>query len=152
MAPTSFSAPVGGSNEPGADTVGETIADDTEASPEDVAVRLNLHQDMDNVLATLSERESGILRCRYGLDDGRQRTLEEVGQIFKASRFSPSPARSFRAPLELLMARYSCDEFPISGGGERPASSAMGLQTGRSCPLKPLYGRTPINKRVDGKF
>ncbi len=81
--PTSFNAPVGNSADPGADTVGESIADDTEASPEEVAVRLNLHADMDNVLATLTTREAGILRSRYGLDDGRQRTLEEVGQIFK---------------------------------------------------------------------
>ncbi|CAL8468031.1 g7570 [Coccomyxa elongata] len=84
--PTSFNAPVGNSADPGADTVGESIADDTEASPEEVAVRLNLHADMDNVLATLTTREAGILRSRYGLDDGRQRTLEEVGQIFKVTR------------------------------------------------------------------
>ena len=81
--PTSFNAPVGNSADPGADTVGESIADDQEATPEEVAVRLNLHADMDNVLATLTTREAGILRSRYGLDDGRQRTLEEVGQIFK---------------------------------------------------------------------
>ncbi len=48
-------------------------------------VRLNLHRDMDNVLRTLSARECGILRCRYGLDDGRPRTLEEVGHAFNVS-------------------------------------------------------------------
>ncbi len=113
MAPTSFNAPVGGSMDPGADTVGETIADDNEASPEEVAVRLNLHQDMDNVLATLSERESGILRCRYGLDDGRQRTLEEVGQIFKAS-----PAPLPRPPFCLLsrVSRAAGSHMYIRGG------------------------------------
>ena len=63
-------------------------------------VRLNLHRDMDNVLHTLSARECGILRCRYGLDDDRPRTLEEVGHIFNVSR-APTP------PLLLLVPKRS---------------------------------------------
>ena len=41
---------------------------------------------MDEVLSTLTDREQEVLRLRFGLDDGRQRTLEEVGQMFKVTR------------------------------------------------------------------
>ena len=61
-------------------------------------MRMNLHHDMDNVLNTLSVRECGILRARYGLDDGRQRTLEEVGAIFNV-RSPLSPTSLYPAPL-----------------------------------------------------
>lgn len=81
--------------------MGETIADDMEATPDEIAVRLNLHADMDNVLATLTEREAGILRSRYGLDDGRQRTLEEVGQVFKV-RGGPHPRHNCVHSASLL--------------------------------------------------
>jgi RNA polymerase primary sigma factor len=80
-APASFSQPVGSPDENG-DTLGDTISDDSERSPEELAMRKNLQIDLDNVLATLTQREAGILRSRYGLDDGRQRTLEEVGLQF----------------------------------------------------------------------
>jgi RNA polymerase primary sigma factor len=45
-------------------------------------VRL-LRMDIDNVLHTLSPRECGVLRMRYGLDDGQEKTLEEVGARYK---------------------------------------------------------------------
>ena len=41
---------------------------------------------MEDVLSTLTEREENVLRLRFGLDDGRNRTLEEVGQIFGVTR------------------------------------------------------------------
>ena len=41
---------------------------------------------MENVLDTLSPRERDVLRLRYGLDDGRMKTLEEIGQIFNVTR------------------------------------------------------------------
>ena len=47
------------------------------------AVTRLLHMDIDNVLHTLSPRECGVLRMRYGLDDGQEKTLEEVGARFK---------------------------------------------------------------------
>lgn len=45
-----------------------------------------LKQDVDGVLRTLSPREKDVLRLRFGFDDGRARTLEEIGQIFKVTR------------------------------------------------------------------
>jgi len=45
-----------------------------------------LREDLEGVLATLSPRERDVLRLRYGLDDGRMKTLEEIGQIFDVTR------------------------------------------------------------------
>lgn len=109
-APISLSEPVSRSSESvcgsaddddddelGAETIGETILDDTEASLEEVVMLKNLHHDMDKILATLTARESAILRCRYGLDNGCQLTFERIGKIFGASSF-PLPVHyvSFR--------------------------------------------------------
>lgn len=43
----------------------------------------SLQMDIDKVLSTLTEREADILRARYGLDDGKLKTLEEVGVLFE---------------------------------------------------------------------
>ena len=45
-----------------------------------------LKEQLANVLSTLTEREEKVLRLRFGLEDGRQRTLEEVGQEFQVTR------------------------------------------------------------------
>ena len=45
-----------------------------------------LREDLAEVLCTLSPRERDVLRLRFGMDDGRQRTLEEVGQLFGVTR------------------------------------------------------------------
>ena len=45
-----------------------------------------LKEQLDEVLMTLTEREQKVLRLRFGLDDGRQRTLEEVGTVFDVTR------------------------------------------------------------------
>jgi Sigma-70, region 4 len=52
------------------------------------AVTRLLRADIDNVLHTLSPRECGVLRMRYGLDDGQEKTLEEVGAEFKVCKCS----------------------------------------------------------------
>ena len=46
-----------------------------------------MREDMDNVLSTLSWRESGVLRMRYGLDDGHPATLDDIGKAFNVRRF-----------------------------------------------------------------
>lgn len=56
------------------------MAQDT---PDETALHQLLKQDMDTALLTLSERECGVLRLRYGLDDGEEKTLEEIGQKFQ---------------------------------------------------------------------
>ena len=54
-------------------------------TPDETAQHQLLKQDMDNALLTLTSRECGVLRLRYGLDDGEEKTLEEIGQRFQAS-------------------------------------------------------------------
>ena len=87
---TSFSAPCS-SHEPG-ETIGESIADDSQSAPELAAQERALAMDMDRVLATLTPREAKILRARYGLDDNKLKTLEEVGALFNVGPSSPCPS------------------------------------------------------------
>ena len=81
-APTALEAPVG---KEGDATVADMIQDDSEESAEDAATMGMMTKDMENLLYTLSEREGDVLRLRYGLDDGREKTLEEVGRILLVS-------------------------------------------------------------------
>ncbi|CAL5222992.1 g5436 [Coccomyxa viridis] len=80
---TSFNAPLGYDQ---AETIGDVIADEGQAAPEEVAQARSLQMDIDKVLSTLTEREADILRARYGLDDGKLKTLEEVGVLFEVTR------------------------------------------------------------------
>lgn len=64
----------------------ELVPDKDVESPEDAIVKQLLKQDLDGVLSTLNPREKEVLRLRYGLDDGRSRTLEEIGNVFKVTR------------------------------------------------------------------
>ena len=54
--------------------------------PEDEDSKNLLREDLESVLDSLSHRERDVLRLRYGLDDGRMKTLEEIGQIFNVTR------------------------------------------------------------------
>ena len=56
------------------------------AFPEEAAAQTLLREQLGEVLNTLTEREQKVLRLRFGLDDGRQRTLEEVGKEFNVTR------------------------------------------------------------------
>jgi RNA polymerase primary sigma factor len=64
----------------------ETVADENAAAPFDELAKDNDHDMVNEVLATLGARESKILRMRFGLQDGRPRTLEELGEHFGISR------------------------------------------------------------------
>lgn len=66
--------------------VGDFISDDKTPVPTYHAARSVLDHRIDDALATLSKREETVLRLRFGVDDGVQRTLEEVGQIFNVTR------------------------------------------------------------------
>ena len=66
--------------------LGEFIADEEEKLPEDVVCDNSLRDNLFEALDTLAEREKDVLMLRYGLTDGRQRTLEEVGQIYNVTR------------------------------------------------------------------
>ncbi len=80
--PISLETPIGKEED---SRLGDFIESDSENPELDVAKTL-LREDLEGVLATLSPRERDVLRLRYGLDDGRMKTLEEIGQIFDVTR------------------------------------------------------------------
>lgn len=67
-------------------TVGDFVEDPNVLSPEDAASQMILHEQIEKVLNTLSPREAMVLKMRYGLIDGKAKTLEEVGQYFNVTR------------------------------------------------------------------
>ena len=100
---TSFNAPCSSHAEPG-ETIGDSIADDSAAAPERAAQERALAADMDRVLSTLAPREADILRARYGLDDNKLKTLEEVGALFNVGPSSPCPPED--CCMETLISIY----------------------------------------------
>jgi len=73
-------------NEDDKRTVEETLIDDYTENPGDATGKVLLKEDLENVLNTLNPRERDVLRLRYGLDDGRVKTLEEIGNVFSVTR------------------------------------------------------------------
>ncbi|KAH7444580.1 hypothetical protein KP509_02G083900 [Ceratopteris richardii] len=67
-------------------TLAEFIADETLEDPEVKITKQLLKQDVDKVLKTLTQRESDVMKLRYGLEDGKMRTLEEIGKSFNITR------------------------------------------------------------------
>lgn len=80
--PISLETPIGKEED---SRLGDFIESDGE-TPEDQVAKNLLREDLESVLDTLSPRESEVLRLRYGLDDGRMKTLEEIGQTFNVTR------------------------------------------------------------------
>ena len=80
--PISLETPIGKEED---SRLGDFIESDGE-TPEDEVSKSLLREDLEGVLGTLSPRERDVLRLRYGLDDGRMKTLEEIGQIFNVTR------------------------------------------------------------------
>ncbi len=103
--PISLETPVGEEDE---SHLGDFIIDQATASPSEQVINLNLHEQTAEVLKSLSPREEKIIRLRFGLEDGSEHTLEEVGQNFavtrerirqieaKALRKLRHPSRSYR--------------------------------------------------------
>ncbi|MBQ6671103.1 MAG: RNA polymerase sigma factor RpoD [Firmicutes bacterium] len=81
--PVSLETPIGEEED---SHLGDFIPDEDVPSPADAAAFSMLKDQLNEVLATLTDREQEVLRLRFGLDDGRQRTLEEVGQQFNVTR------------------------------------------------------------------
>jgi RNA polymerase primary sigma factor len=81
--PVSLEIPVGSEDD---SHLGDFVPDDSSLSPADVATRQMLKEQMDDVLDSLTSRERRVLQLRFGLEDGRQRTLEEVGKEFGVTR------------------------------------------------------------------
>jgi RNA polymerase nonessential primary-like sigma factor len=81
--PVSLDMPVGSDEEA---PLGDFIEDSESTSAESAVVNGFMHRDIDRVLDTLDEREQAVVRMRYGLVDGRPRTLDEIGREFGISR------------------------------------------------------------------
>jgi len=81
--PMSLETPV---SQDGSDRMGDYIADDSMVEPSEAAFSSILREHIHIVLQHLSERERKIIQLRYGLHDGRYRTLEEVGSLFGITR------------------------------------------------------------------
>jgi RNA polymerase primary sigma factor len=109
--PVSFETPIGEDEET---HLGDFVEDKGVVSPSEAAINLNLKEQMASMLKTLTTREERIIKMRFGLDDGNEHTLEEVGQSFAVTRERirqieakalrklrhPSRSRRFRIFLE----------------------------------------------------
>jgi RNA polymerase primary sigma factor len=109
--PISFETPIGEDQET---HLGDLVEDKGVVSPSDAVISLNLKEQMASILRTLTQREERIIKMRFGLDDGSEHTLEEVGQVFSVTRERirqieakalrklrhPSRSRRFRIFLE----------------------------------------------------
>ena len=81
--PVSMETPIGEEED---SHLGDFIEDDNVPAPAEAAAFTLLKEQLDEVLSTLTDREQKVLRLRFGLEDGRARTLEEVGKEFKVTR------------------------------------------------------------------
>ena len=81
--PISLETPVGEEDD---SHLGDFLPDDKASEPADAATFALLQEQLDHVLKTLTPREEMVLRLRYGLEDGRMHTLEEVGEEFQVTR------------------------------------------------------------------
>ena len=81
--PISLEAPVGEEED---SSLGDFISDPHALDPYEYTAKMKLREELDAVLMTLTEREARVLRLRFGLIDGRTRTLEEVGKEFNVTR------------------------------------------------------------------
>ena len=81
--PVSLETPIGEEED---SHLGDFIQDDNVPVPAEAAAQTLLKEQLDEVLDTLTEREQKVLRLRFGMDDGRARTLEEVGKEFDVTR------------------------------------------------------------------
>ena len=98
--PVSLETPIGEEED---SHLGDFIQDDNVPVPADAAAFTLLKEQLVEVLGTLTEREQKVLRLRFGLDDGRARTLEEVGKEFNVTRerirqIEAKPLRKLRHP------------------------------------------------------
>ena len=81
--PVSLETPIGEEDD---SHLGDFVPDERNMSPEEYATNEMLQDEISEVLLTLTEREEKVIRLRFGLEDGKSRTLEEVGQMFGVTR------------------------------------------------------------------
>jgi len=141
-------------NDDDASQLSDFIEADQE-SPEDHVEKSMLRDDLENVINSLSPRERDVVRMRYGLDDGRIKTLEEIGQIFSVTRervrqIEAKAIRKLRQPYRSSILRdYVLASFPgndktanaISPGNDKTTNGQIQMNSGprKNISGKPLY-------------
>ncbi|MEJ7840079.1 MAG: sigma-70 family RNA polymerase sigma factor, partial [Thermomicrobiales bacterium] len=105
--PVSLETPIGEEED---SSLGDFIEDSKMPAPAEAANRQLLREQVEDVLNTLSDREREVLNMRYGLEDGRTRTLEEVGRVFGVTRerirqIEAKALRKLRHPSRAKMLR-----------------------------------------------
>lgn len=83
QSPVSLESPVG---EDGEDSLGDMVEDKTETTPEEAMDILARHEEVQELLGSLTEREQQVIRLRYGLGEEKPQTLEEIGSILGVTR------------------------------------------------------------------
>jgi RNA polymerase primary sigma factor len=84
--PHSMDAPLKDKDDSDSRTLEDMVEDESTSSPDETALHQLLVKDLNNVLHTLSDRECGVLRLRYGLVDGEEKTLEEIGNMYEVRK------------------------------------------------------------------
>ena len=110
--PVSLETPIGEEED---SHLGDFIPDEDAPAPSDVASHTMLKEQLAEVLSTLTPREEKVLRLRFGLEDGRSRTLEEVGKEFNVTRerirqIEAKALRKLRHPSRAKLLRDYLDE------------------------------------------
>ena len=109
--PVSLETPIGEEED---SHLGDFIEDEAALDPADAASMMLLKEQISEVLKTLAPREAEVLRLRFGLEDGRSRTLEEVGQSFGVTRerirqIEAKALRKLRHPVRLRKLQGNID-------------------------------------------
>ncbi|KAI3473639.1 hypothetical protein Pfo_031577 [Paulownia fortunei] len=117
--PVSLETPIGEEDD---SHLGDFIEDNEAVSPADSAAYEMLREQLESVLDTLTDREENVLRLRFGLEDGRTRTLEEVGRVFGVTRerirqIEAKALRKLRHPSRSKQLKDFMDERFSAGGG-----------------------------------
>ena len=124
-------------------------------SPEEHVEKSMLRDDLENVINSLSPRERDVVRMRYGLDDGRIKTLEEIGQIFSVTRervrqIEAKAIRKLRQPYRSSILRdYVLSTTQINEKNFAPKASSQMFQNRGTNPTSPRYLKKKNNSTTE---
>ena len=126
--PISLETPIGEEED---SHLGDFIPDQNVVSPSDAVINLNLKEQTDKVLKTLTPREERVIKMRFGVGDGSEHTLEEVGQSFAVTRERIRQIEARRCASCVI--RRAAAAEAVSGGKtvddaeSRPASRRLAI-------------------------
>ena len=123
--PVSLETPIGEEDD---SHLGDFIEDEVIENPVDYTTRVVLREQLDEVLDTLTDREENVLRLRFGLDDGKMRTLEDVGKVFNVTRerirqIEAKALRKLRHPSRSKPLRDFIEDYEMKSSEEQKSFS-----------------------------